>query len=125
MNLHYMWLTIILNIEIFLVIVKFSRNCNAFSNDELLALIICLWSFISSTRCKLVFVSASDLQICPPGLSCCSRDMELQLFEHSEKVYQQLFTNATEKYKEELVTATTELHGMLCIADIDVNLKLF
>ncbi|KAF6031250.1 GPC6 [Bugula neritina] len=56
-------------------------------------------------------LQSSDLQICPPGLSCCSRDMELQLFEHSEKVYQQLFTNATEKYKEELVTATTELHG--------------
>lgn len=58
-------------------------------------------------------VVADDLEICPAGFSCCTRDMEIQLTTHSRLIYDQRLGNATESAKRKLVAATSELHGKL------------
>ena len=62
----------------------------------------------------IVFLG-DDLEICPAGLSCCTRDMEIQLTAHSRDKYSERLASETNTKKLQLVTATAELHGKLAV----------
>lgn len=59
----------------------------------------------------MISLSGDDLQICPAGFSCCTRDMEMQLAGHSRQKYDERLMDATDSAKRHLVAATTQLHG--------------
>ncbi|XP_067948170.1 glypican-6-like [Watersipora subatra] len=58
-----------------------------------------------------IALKGDDLQICPAGFSCCSRNMESQLTSHSRQRYEERLVGATDAAKRRLVTVTTEIHA--------------